>query len=69
MQNSMLYEVSQMFVISGVVQWFFILTIKPLESNMAIRKSIPNETKLRQFSASVSHCQNSDYLKPLSRQR
>ncbi len=32
---------------------------------MAIRKSIPNETKLRLFSASAGHCQKPDCLKPL----
>lgn len=32
---------------------------------MAIRKSIPNETKLRLFSASAGHCQKPDCLEPL----
>ncbi|MTC77209.1 HNH endonuclease [Providencia sp. wls1916] len=32
---------------------------------MAIRKSIPNETKLRLFSASSGYCQKPDCLKPL----
>ncbi len=54
-----------MYAISAVVQYIYILSTKPLESIMAIRKSIPNETKLRLISASVGHCQKPDCLKPL----
>jgi hypothetical protein len=32
---------------------------------MAVRKSIPTETKLRLFSAAAGHCQNPDCLRPL----
>jgi hypothetical protein len=65
MKNSVQYEVGQLYATAGVIHCVYILTLKLLESNMAIRKSIPNETKLRLFSASAGHCQNPDCLKPL----
>ena len=65
MKNSVQYEAGQLYTISTVVKFFFIRIINRLESNMAIRKGIPNETKLRLFSASAGHCQKPDCLKPL----